>query len=429
MKTKSFSTETALELIQSGHRVFIQGAAATPFRLIEGLLTHHERLRNVELIHLHTLGEAAYAQSQYSKSFRVVNLFVGENLRGKIGTARVDYLPCFLSEIPALFRSKRRPLDVALIHVSPPDAHGYCSLGTSVDVARAAVESASIIIAQINHQMPRVHGDGFIHVSRFNRYIEIDEPIPEVKSSSVAPEEAAIGKITSGLIEDGSTLQMGIGSIPDAVLKSLHGHRHLGIHTEMWTDGALALIQSGAVDNSRKLVHPGRCVSGFLMGTKALYDFVNDNPSVIQLDIGYVNSPQTIARNPKVVAINSAVEIDLTGQVCADSIGCRIISGVGGQMDFIRGASLSEGGKPIIALTSRTKRGIPRIVPTLHPGAGVVTTRAHVHFVVTEYGIADLYGKTLSERAREMIRIAHPDDRESLDREWFNHYDSDQGKL
>ncbi len=429
MKTKSFSTETALELIQSGHRVFIQGAAATPFRLIEGLLTHHERLRNVELIHLHTLGEAAYAQSQYSKSFRVVNLFVGENLRGKIGTARVDYLPCFLSEIPTLFRSKRRPLDVALIHVSPPDAHGYCSLGTSVDVARAAVESASIIIAQINHQMPRVHGDGFIHVSRFNRYIEIDEPIPEVKSASVAPEEAAIGKITSGLIEDGSTLQMGIGSIPDAVLKSLHGHRHLGIHTEMWTDGALALIQSGAVDNSRKLVHPGRCVSGFLMGTKALYDFVNDNPSVIQLDIGYVNSPQTIARNPKVVAINSAVEIDLTGQVCADSIGCRIISGVGGQMDFIRGASLSEGGKPIIALTSRTKRGIPRIVPTLHPGAGVVTTRAHVHFVVTEYGIADLYGKTLSERAREMIRIAHPDDRESLDRQWFNHYDSDQGKL
>lgn len=417
MKTLNTSQE-ALERVQSGHRVFIHGGAATPFRLIEGLMSHQERLKNVELIHLHTMGKAPYAQPECSDHFRVANLFVGENLRHRVISEQVDYLPCFLSEIPQLFRSKRRPLDVALVHVSAPDTHGYCSLGTSVDVACAAVESAPIVIAQINPRMPRVHGDGMVHISRFSKFIDVDDALPEVKKNPLSQEELLIGQFVAGLIEDGATLQMGIGSIPDAVLASLKHHRHLGIHSEMWTDGALALIQSGAVDNSRKKVHPGRTVSGFVMGTQALYDFIHDNPAVIQLDIGYVNSPTTIARNPQVVAINSAVEIDLTGQVCADSIGSKIISGVGGQMDFMRGAALSSGGKPIIALTSRTKRGVPRIVPTLRPGAGVVTTRAHIHYVVTEYGVADLYGKTLSERATEMIRIAHPDDRESLDRAW-----------
>jgi 4-hydroxybutyrate CoA-transferase len=413
------SAEQALELVQSGQRVFVHGAAATPTRLLQGLIKSHERLSDVELIHLHTFGDADYAGPRYAKNFRVSNLFVGQNMREQIDGDRIDYLPCFLSEIPNLFRSQRRPLDVALIHVSPPDEHGYCSLGTSVDVARAAVDSAKIVIAQINAQMPRVHGDGFVHISRLDRWIEIDEPIIPVVKTTPTPQELEIGRLSATLIEDGSTLQMGIGSIPDAVLASLHGHRHLGIHSEMWTDGAMDLIRSGAVDNSKKVLHPGKSVSGFVMGTQALYDFIDDNPSVLQLDIGYVNSPHNISLNPKVVAINSAVEVDLTGQVCADSIGNKIISGVGGQMDFIRGASLSAGGKPIIAITSRTKRGASRIVSNLKAGAGVVTTRSHVHYVITEFGIADLYGKTLGERARELIKIAHPDDRERLERERF----------
>jgi acyl-CoA hydrolase len=266
--------------------------------------------------------------------------------------------------------------------------------------------------------MPRVHGDGFVHLSEIDYMIEVDTPIPEHKPEPLSAEQRAIGRHVASLIEDGSTLQMGIGAVPDAVLAELTHHKHLGIHTEMWSDGALALIQSWAVDNTKKKVHPGKTVSGFVMGTTALYDFIDDNPSVVQLDIAYVNNPRTIARNPKVVAINSAVEVDLTGQVCADSVGHRIISGVGGQMDFIRGASLSEGGKPIIALTSRTKKGQPRLVPTLKAGAGVITTRSHVHYLITEHGIADLYGKTLNERARALISLAHPDDRESLEREW-----------
>lgn len=411
-----------IQNIQSGHRVFIHGGAATPFKLIDGLIAQAERLKNVELLHLHTMGSAPYADRKYAENFRVSNFFVGANMRDKIGHANIDYLPCFLSEIPALLKSGKRPLDVALIHVSPPDVHGFCSLGTSVDIARAAVDSAKIVLAQVNKQMPRVHGDGFIHIDRIHHYIEVDEPIPESPITPVKAEDKIIGQFVADLIEDGSTLQTGIGAIPDAVLASLKNHRHLGIHTEMWSDGALELLKCGAVDNSQKLNHPGKTVSGFIIGSKAVYDFIHDNPSVVQLDIAYVNNPVNIARNPKVVAINSAVEIDLTGQVCADSIGSRIISGVGGQMDFIRGASLSKGGKPIIALTSRTRKGISRIVPVLKSGAGVVTTRAHVHYVVTEFGVADLYGKTLRERATELIRIAHPTDRESLEKSWHQYF-------
>jgi acyl-CoA hydrolase len=377
-------------------------------------------LRDVELIHLHTIGPARYADASYAQSFRVANLFVGANVRGRLDMQRVDYLPCFLSEIPQLFRSRRRPLDVALVHVSPPDRHGYCTLGTSVDVAAAAVDVATTVVAQVNARMPRVHGDGLVHISDIDHLVEVDDPLPEEPPPALSDEEHAIGRHTASLVDDGATLQMGIGAVPDAVLAALSNHRHLGIHTEMWSDGALALIESGAVDNSRKKVHPGKTVSGFVMGTRALYDFIDDNPSVVQLDIGYVNSAGVIARNPNVVAINSAVEIDLTGQVCADSVGSRVISGVGGQMDFIRGASLSPGGRPIIALTSRSAKGMPRIVASLRAGAGVVTTRAHVHFVVTEYGIADLYGRTLDERARALVAIAHPDDRESLARAWHS---------
>lgn len=408
----------AVRGISSGQRVFIHGGVATPLALVDALVAQHDRLTDVELIHLHTAGDAAYARPEMAGHFRVANLFVGGNMRAHLDCDRVDYLPCFLSEIPQLFRSGKRPLDVALIQVSPPDRHGVCTLGTSVDVARAAVDTARTVIAQVNPRMPRVLGDGAVPMSRIDHWIELEAEIPEVPPPPLTDVERRIGHHAASLIEDGATLQMGIGAVPDAVLSALRHHRHLGIHTEMWSDGALSLIECGAVDNSRKAVHPGRTISGFLMGTRALYDFVDDNPTVLQLDIGYVNNVRVIARNPCVTAINSAVEVDLTGQVCADSIGHRIISGVGGQMDFIRGASLSPGGRPIIALPSRTKRGASRIVPTLQAGAGVVTTRAHVHYVITEHGIADLYGKTLAERAAALIDIAHPGDREDLARAW-----------
>lgn len=408
----------ALAVIQSNQRIFIQGAAATPHRLIDGLISHSLRLKNVEIIHMHTCGKANYTDQQYAETFKVSAFFLGANIRSRFKPGRVDYIPCLLSEIPQLLRSNRLSIDIALIHVSPPDQHGYCSLGTSVDITRTAIDVAKVVIAQINPQMPRVHGDGIVHTSRIHYAIEVNETLPEEKPIPADTIDLAIARHVASLIEDGSTLQMGIGSIPNAVMSELKTRRHLGIHTEMWTDGALDLIQCGAVDNSKKIVHPGKTVSGFIMGSKAVYDFIHDNPSVIQLDIDYVNNPFNIARNPKVVAINSAVEIDLTGQVCADSIGSHVISGAGGQMDFIRGASLSSGGKPIIALTSKTKKGVSRIVPTLKVGAGVVTTRAHVHYVITEYGVADLYGKNLSQRARALIAIAHPSERENLERDW-----------
>lgn len=417
--------DTVLEQIQSGQRIFIHGGAATPQRLIDALVEQADRWQDLELIHLHTHGPATYANPKYAKNFRVANLFVGANMRKQLNLKGVDYLPCFLSEIPNLFRSGKRPLDVALIHVSPPDSHGYCTLGTSVDVTRAAIENAKLIIAQINPQMPRVHGDGFIHIDQIHHAIEVNDPLFEAKPANLSPEEISIGKFVAGIIEDGSTLQAGIGNIPDAVLRSLTNHRHLGVHTEMWSDGMLHLLKCGAIDNSRKKVHPGKTISGFVMGSRELYDYIHDNPAVAQLDIAYVNNPSVIARNPKVVAINSAVEVDLTGQVCADSIGAHVISGVGGQMDFMRGASLSPGGKPILALTSRTKKGASRIVSVLKPGAGVVTTRSHVHYVATEYGIVDLYGKTLCERSKALIQIAHPEDRERLEKEWQQYYGND----
>ncbi len=416
--TKYCSAAEAVSHVHSNQRVFLHGGAATPLGLVDALVDQAARLRNVELIHLHTSGDGKYADPEFADSFRVANLFVGQNMRSKLDGARVDYLPLFLSEIPQLFRSGRRALDVALVQVSPPDKWGYCSLGVSVDVARAAVDSAKLVIGQVNQHMPRVHGDGFVHIDQFDWLVAHDAPLPEVPAGELSPEEEAIGAHASELIEDGATLQMGIGAVPDAVLAALRGHRHLGVHTEMWSDGLLPLLECGAVDNSRKVVHAGRTISGFVVGTRKVYDYVDDNPTVVQYDIGYVNRVNVINRNPKVTAINSAVEVDLTGQVCADSIGHRVISGVGGQMDFIRGAMTSEGGKPIIALTSRTKKGRPRIVPSLAPGAGVVTTRAHVRFIVTENGAVDLYGRTLNERARLLISIAHPDDRETLSKAW-----------
>lgn len=416
--SKCKSAREVIELIKSHHRVFVHGAAATPSVLLQALAEDASRLEGVELIHLHTEGIFPYLNPSFSKNIRIANLFVGANMRSSMDGDRIDYLPCFLSEIPQLFRSGRRPIHVALLHLSPPDKHGYCTLGTSVDVARAAVDVADILIAQINRQMPRVHGDGFVHIDELDAYIEIDTSLPESARRALTDVDQTIGRNVASLIEDGACLQVGIGSIPDAVLAQLSGHKNLGVHSEMWSDGVLSLIKSGAINNSQKTTHPGKTISAFVMGSKAVYDFINDNPAVVQLPSDYVNSPNIISRNRKVAAINSAVEVDLTGQVCADSIGNKIISGVGGQMDFIRGASLSEGGKPIIALPARTKDGRSRIVFNLKAGAGVVTTRAHVHHIVTEFGIADLYGKTLFERARAMIAIAHPEDRELLLKEW-----------
>lgn len=408
----------ALSSLSSGMTLFVHGGAATPHFLLQGLVTEAPRLKTIELIHLHTEGEALWARPEYQESFRITNLFVGANTRPYLDYDRVDYLPCFLSEMPLLFRNGHKKVHAALIQVSFPDKHGYVSLGVSVDVAKAAVECADLVIAQINSYMPRVHGDGFIHVDDIDFGIEHHIPLYSPASRPPSKEEMAIGKNVASLVEDGATLQFGIGAIPNAVCQELKGHKNLGLHTELWSEGAFDLIKSGALNNSMKKFHRGKSTAAFMLGPQDMYDFVDDNLAVLNLEASYINYPINIMRNPKVTAINSAVEIDLTGQVCADSVGTRIISGVGGQMDFMRAAALSEGGKPILALTSRSKGGFSRIRPTLRVGAGVVTTRAHVHFVVTEYGIADLFGKSLGERAKALIKISHPDVREELEKEW-----------
>lgn len=406
----------AVKFIKSGDRVFVHGVSATPVQLVKAMADRHSELKNIEVVHLHTEGPAPYAEPEYKDSFFVNALFVGANVRKAINEGRGDYVPVFLSEVPNLFRNGILPLDMALIHVSPPDKHGYCSLGVSVDAAVAAVQTARYVIAQVNPNMPRTHGDGLIHVSKINAMVEVEDALPEQIVPAPDEAELRIGQYCAELIDDGATLQMGIGAIPNAVLKSLTNHKNLGVHTEMFSDGVIELVEKGIINGKKKKIHPGKIVSGFVMGSRKTYDFIDDNPAVAMLDIAYINDTAVIRRNPKVTAINSAVEVDLTGQVCADSIGTYHYSGVGGQMDFIRGASLSPGGKPIIALPSITNKGISRIVPFLKQGAGVVTTRAHVHYVVTEYGVANLYGKNLGQRAKALVDIAHPDHREGLDK-------------
>ncbi|MFN4907751.1 MAG: acetyl-CoA hydrolase/transferase family protein [Bacteroidota bacterium] len=414
--------EEAIAAIQSGHRLYLHSVAAAPQTLIRELMRQAPRLRNVEIVHMHTEGPAPYAEPEYAENFRANCLFIGGNMRQAIREGRADFTPVFLSEIPELFRSGILPIDAALINVSPPDAHGFCSLGVTVEAAHEALHSARIVIAQINPQMPRTHGDALVHRDKLTYMVEVDEPIFEVQPPVLGQIERSIGRHVASLVEDGATLQMGIGAIPDAVLHELTSHRNLGVHTEMFSDGLLALIEKGIVTGEHKAVHPGKIVATFVMGSKKLYDFIDDNPAVSMLDVGYVNNPATIQRNPRVTAINSAIEVDLTGQVCADSIGPIPYSGVGGQVDFMRGAARSAGGKPIIALPSRTSGGIARITSLLKPGAGVVSTRAHVHYVVTEYGIAQLHGRTIRERARALVAIAHPDDRERLEREALEHW-------
>ena len=411
------SAAEALQIIQSGQRVFVHGSACTPVFMLQQLAEQAARLRDVELISISLYGDVTVDKPQYSPHFRFNSLFVSGSIRQAVNEGRADYVPVFLSEIPELFKRGILPLDVAIVQVSEPDTHGYCSLGTSVDIARSAVNTARHVIAQVNPQVPRTHGDGMIHVSRFHAMVWQETPLQEVRfGDEVSAAEMQIGQQVAALIEDRCTLQMGIGSIPDAVLRSLGNHQNLGVHTEMFSDGLVDLLEKGVVNNRFKKIHPGKTVTAFALGTRRLYDFVDDNPAVAFLDVDYVNDTSVIRRNKRVIAINSAIEVDITGQVCADSIGTYHYSGVGGQMDFMRGAALSEGGKPIVALTSRTAKGIPRIVPMLKSGAGVVTTRAHVHYVVTEFGVAFLFGKNLRERAKALIAIAHPDDREALER-------------
>ncbi len=389
--------------------------AAAPQRLTQAMVDRASELRDVEIVHLHTEGDAPYSRAEYSESFFVNNLFIGANVRQAVRDGRADYVPVFLSETPALFRKGVLPLDVAMFTVSPPDKHGYVSLGVSVDAALAAFQSAKIKIAQVNPNMPYTFGDGCVPASAFDALVFVDDPLPTHPPTDPDPIEAKIGQLVAGIVEDGATLQMGIGAIPNAVLAALDGHKGLGIHTEMFSDGVIPLVEKGVITNEYKTVHPHRIVATFVSGSKAVYDFVDLNPMVLMRDVAYVNDTSVIRRLPKMTAINSAIEIDMTGQVCADSIGATMFSGVGGQMDFVRGASLSDGGKPIFALSSRTNKGVSRIVPMLKPGAGVVTTRAHVHYVVTEYGIADLYGKNLRQRAKALTEIAHPDDRAALE--------------
>ena len=417
------TVEEAVKKIHSGNRVFIHGSAATPAYLVKAMQARHAELRNVELVSITTLGDLDLDNPLYQESFFMNSLFVSANTRNAVNSDYGDYVPVFLSQIPQLFRNNILPLDVAMVQVSAPDAHGFCTLGTSVDVALSAVQTAKYIIAQVNPKMPRTHGDGFIHVSKINALVFHEDELPEVDySSKVSQQVAKIGKNVASLIEDGATLQMGIGTIPDQVLKNLSHHKNLGIHTEMLSDGIIPLIESGVINNSCKKLNKGRSVTGFMVGTRKLYEFVDDNPQIRVMDISYVNDTSVIRKNPKATAINSAIEIDLTGQVCADSIGAYQYSGIGGQMDFMRGASLSEGGKPIIAMPSITSKGESRIVPFLKEGAGVVTTRGHVHWVVTEYGIVNLFGKGLKQRAKELISIAHPSHRESLERSYHERF-------
>lgn len=408
------SPEDAVKCIRSNDNVFIHTAAAAPQELIKAMSDRHMELENVSIYSLHTEGSAPYAQKEMENSFLVKPFFIGQNIRENIQANRGSYIPVFLSEAPALFRSGIIPLDIALISVSPPDTHGFCSLGTSVDVTLAAVQTAKIVIAQINKHVPRTHGDGFIHISRIHFAVEQNELLPAIIVRPLSDTDLMIGKNVAELIENGATLQMGIGAIPNAVLSCLTNHKDLGIHSEMFSDGILPLVESGVINGSKKAKHCRSIIGSFAIGSQKLYDFMHDNPIVKMLDCAYVNSVEVIRKNPKVTAINSAIEIDLSGQICADSIGKKMFSGVGGQMDFMRGAALSDGGKPIIAINSTTKNGDSKIVPFLKNGAGIVTTRAHVHWIVTEYGAVNLHGKTLQERATLLTSIAHPNHRQWL---------------
>ena len=411
------TAERAVEDIRSGDRVWIHPGCTTPTRLIEAMVARAPDLTDVEVVHILTLAEAPYAAPGMEGHFRHRALFVGGNVREAVKAGRADFVPIHLHEVPTLISSGQQPIDVALIHVSPPDEHGFCSFGVGVDATKAAVERARTTIALVNQQMPRTLGDSFVHVSKLGHVVEADEPVLELPMAPEVSEVArSIGQNVASLIVDGATLQMGLGEIPDAVLIFLRDKKHLGVHTEMFSDGLVELFEAGVVTNERKTLHRGKIVASFVIGTRKAFEFVDNNPFMEFHPNEYVNDPFIVARNDNMVAINSALSVDLTGQVCADSIGTGIYSGFGGQLDFVRGAARAKGGVPIIALPSTAKGGsVSRIVDTLLPGSGVVTTRADVHYVVTEHGIANLHGRSLRERARQLIEIAHPDFRADLE--------------
>lgn len=414
------TADEAVAVVQSGQRVFLTGNCSVPQRLLEALVQRAPQLSKVEIVNVLTIGAAPHAEAAMAGHLKINTLFISDNVRAAVHDGRADFTPVLLSEVPLLFRNGLLPLDVALIHVSPPDEHGFCSLGTEAGLAKTPAQTARVVIAEVNQRMPRTLGDSFIHISKIDRAVPVDYPLAEMSMGPVNELSARIGALVADLVEDGSTMQMGIGAIPDAVLSRLGDKRDLGVHTELFSDGVMRLVQAGVITNEKKTLHPGKIVAGFILGSQALYDFVDDNPVVELHPTEYVNDPFVISRNERMVSINSAIEIDLTGQVCADSIGPRFYSGVGGQMDFVYGAARSRGGRPIIALPSTADlRGgarVSRIVPTLRPGAGVTTTRNHVHYVVTEHGTAYLYGKTIRERARALIEVAHPDYRDELER-------------
>ncbi len=416
---KCVSALEAVNIVKSGDTVFIHTAAATPTALIEALTERAHELRDVELLSIHTEGDVPYADDKYERSFKINTFFVGSNIRPYVNSGRANYIPVFLSEIPHLFRSGIKQIDVAMVTVSPPNKKGFCSLGCSVDVSNAAIDSAKYVIAVVNQNMPTVHGNGIIHLDKIHAIVQSNHPLFTLVAKEPTEVENRIGQFISELVEDGATLQMGIGGIPNAALANLFNHKNLGVHTEMFSDGLVDLVNKGVITGMNKVTDVGKIVSSFVYGTKKVYDFIDGNPIVELRDADYVNDTRIIRQNPKVTAINSAIEVDLFGQVCADSIGTKQYSGIGGQMDFIRGASLSAGGKPIIALPSTTSHGLSRIVSTLKKGADVSTTRAHVHYIITEFGVAYLYGKNTRERAKAIIEIAHPDARERLEKEAF----------
>lgn len=407
----------AVKIIKSNDHIVIHSVACAPHKLIDAMVERGRSgaFRNVKIHHLHTEGPAPYAGSEFEGIFQLESFFVGHNVRKDTQAGYADYIPVFLNETQKLIREGIIPVNVAMIQVSPPNKHGWVSLGTSVDATLAAVENAETVIGVINPKVPRAFGDAMIHMSHIDIFCEDDTPLTEAKPGTITETDKAIGRNVAALVEDGATLQMGIGAIPNAVLAELVHHKNLGVHTEMFSDGLLPLIFKGVVNGAEKRIDRGKIVSTFLMGSKNLYDFIDDNPGVLMKDVGYTNSVDIICKNPRVTSINSAIQVDLTGQVCADSIGIRFYSGVGGQIDFIRGAASSDRGKPIIALPSTTEKGISKIAPVLNLGAGVVTTRANIHWVVTEFGAVNLYGKSLQDRAKLLISIAHPNHREELE--------------
>ena len=423
---KAVSAQEAVKVIKSGDHIHLSSVASAPQCLIDAMCERgrNKEFKNVYIHHLHTEGAAPYASAEFEGVFQHDAFFVGANVRKDVQAGYADYIPIFLSETQKLYREGYVPCDVAMVQVCPPDEHGYVSLGTSVDATLAAIETAKTVIAVVNPKVPRSFGDALIPMSMIDIFVEDDTPLRPGHFTEPNEQEIAIGKHCAALIEDGACMQMGIGAIPNAVLAQLGNHKNLGIHTEMFADGVLPLVEKGVINGSNKVLDKGKMVSTFLMGSKEVYDFIDDNPAVAMMDVAYTNDPFIIAQQPKMTAINSALSIDITGQVNADSLGCKFYSGCGGQLDFIRGAAASQGGKPIIAMPAVTAKGVSKISPTLLTGAGVVTTRFDVHYVVTEFGIADLYGKTMQDRAKALIQVAAPEHREELDKAAFERFGS-----